>query len=232
MSVDISQIHGILKDKTRAHILELLAQKGSASYGEFMSLLEMTHTGNLNYHLKVLGDLLQKGEDGSYSLSEKGKVAFELLGKFQTAAGVNGRMKTAGLRGMYIAAGVTLPIIAVLTYLLNPSLVAVPIFVLVAVYGYFLLIFSYGRWKRYFETGKPPGSVRTRRIAMIYLFALLFFFVNVGCLGFAEFFYPVINTYPPYFLTIVGAGPGIVIGAFVGDLIGRRRNYEPITWPL
>lgn len=197
-----------------------------------MSLLGMSHTGSLNYHLKVLGDLLQKGEDGSYSLSEKGKVAVELLGKFQTTASVNGRLKTAGLRGMYIAAGVALPMIAVLTYLLNPSLVAAPIVVLLVVYGYFLMIFSYGRWKRYFETGKPPGSVRTRRIAMIYIFALVFFFVNVGLLGLAESFYPVIHTYPPYLLTIVGAGPGIVIGAFVGDLIGRRRNYEPVTWPL
>ena len=41
----------------------------------------------MNYHLKVLGDLVDKDEQtGYYTLSEKGRIALALLGKFQSAA--------------------------------------------------------------------------------------------------------------------------------------------------
>lgn len=87
MSVDLPHLHGILKDKTRAKILELLEQRGLLSYVELQNLLEIPHTGKLNYHLKILGDLISKDEQsGQYGLSEKGKVAVTLLGKFQTMA--------------------------------------------------------------------------------------------------------------------------------------------------
>lgn len=73
-----------MKDKTRAKILELLEQRGQVSYMQLQTMLEVSHTGKLNYHLKVLGDLISKDERGGlYSLSEKGKVAVTLLGKFQ-----------------------------------------------------------------------------------------------------------------------------------------------------
>jgi hypothetical protein len=36
----------------------------------------------MNYHLKVLGDLLQKNEEGRYLLSEKGRLASRLLLEF------------------------------------------------------------------------------------------------------------------------------------------------------
>lgn len=84
MSVDLPHLHGILKDKTRGRILELLEQRGRLSYVELQNLLEVSHTGKLNYHLKILGDLISKDEQsGQYSLSEKGGVAVILLGKFQ-----------------------------------------------------------------------------------------------------------------------------------------------------
>jgi len=37
-----------------------------------------------DYHLKVLGDLISKDENGQYGFSDKGRVAVALLGKFQT----------------------------------------------------------------------------------------------------------------------------------------------------
>jgi len=67
--------------------LELLEERGRLSYVELQNLLEVPHTGKLNYHLKVLGDLISKDEQsGQYSLSEKGRAAVALLGKFQTMA--------------------------------------------------------------------------------------------------------------------------------------------------
>jgi len=85
--VDLSRLHGVLKDKTRAAILLTLDQKGTLSYSEILQSLEIRHTGKLNYHLKVLGDLVGKdGLTGRYSLTEKGKVAVALLGKFRVEA--------------------------------------------------------------------------------------------------------------------------------------------------
>jgi hypothetical protein len=85
MSVDISQLHNVLRDSTRAKILELLNERTSLSYVELQELLQIGHTGKLNYHLKVLGDLLVKDErTGRYSLGEKGTLAVALLSKFQT----------------------------------------------------------------------------------------------------------------------------------------------------
>jgi hypothetical protein len=87
MSVDISQLHNVLRDSTRARILELLNERTSLSYVELQELLQIGHTGKLNYHLKVLGDLLVKDEhSGQYSLGEKGMLAVALLSKFQTVS--------------------------------------------------------------------------------------------------------------------------------------------------
>jgi len=90
MSVDISRLHDVLRDRTRARILELLEERGSLSYVEMQNFLQIAHTGKLNYHLKVLGDLVVKdSQSGRYSLAEKGKIAVQLLSKFQTATYVS-----------------------------------------------------------------------------------------------------------------------------------------------
>jgi hypothetical protein len=59
----------------------LLATRGSLSYTELMEQLDVL-TGILNYHLKVLGDLIEKNESGQYLLTEKGKLASRLLVEF------------------------------------------------------------------------------------------------------------------------------------------------------
>jgi hypothetical protein len=90
MSVDISQLHSVLRDRTRSRILELLDERTSLSYVELQNLLQITHTGKLNYHLKILGDLVTKdSQTGRYSLGEKGKIAVQLLAKFQTVTEVS-----------------------------------------------------------------------------------------------------------------------------------------------
>jgi len=85
MGIDLRRLHGVLKDKTRARILELLEQNESLDYSGLQDQLGISHTGTLNYHLKVLGDLLAKDElSGKYSLSEKGRIAASLLHRFAT----------------------------------------------------------------------------------------------------------------------------------------------------
>jgi DNA-binding transcriptional ArsR family regulator len=66
--VDWSSLHKILNDATRRNVLELLAEKDALSYTEIMALLQVTNTGRLNYHLKALGALLSKDDQGKYQL--------------------------------------------------------------------------------------------------------------------------------------------------------------------
>jgi DNA-binding transcriptional ArsR family regulator len=82
MNSGLGSLHKILKDDTRRKIILLLNEKGSLSYTDLMDDLEVVSTGLLNYHLKVLDDLLSKNEKGEYMLTEKGKLASRLLLEF------------------------------------------------------------------------------------------------------------------------------------------------------
>lgn len=82
MSCGFETFHKILKDETRRQIIHLLNDKGSLCYTDLLDGLEVVSTGLLNYHLKVLGDLLSKNHGGEYILTEKGKLASRLLTEF------------------------------------------------------------------------------------------------------------------------------------------------------
>jgi hypothetical protein len=83
MASDLGSLHRILKDPTRRRILSALDEKGPLAYVEILGLLEIEHTGKLNYHLKLLGDLISKDDNGRYSLTEKGKLAVQVTSTFQ-----------------------------------------------------------------------------------------------------------------------------------------------------
>jgi hypothetical protein len=82
MDVDLASLHKILKDPTRRNIVLHLSKKGQLAYVELMNILEITNTGKINYHLKMLGNLIEKGEDGKYRLTERGQLASQMLEKF------------------------------------------------------------------------------------------------------------------------------------------------------
>ncbi len=87
-TVDISNLPSILKDQSRRKIILALEQRGPLTYTELLNILDTAHTGRLNYHLKMLGDLIVKDEVSSkYRLSQKGELASQLLTK---GFGVNG----------------------------------------------------------------------------------------------------------------------------------------------
>jgi len=83
LAIDIDSLHTVLKDPTRRKILAALNDKGTISYVEMLELLEIEHTGKLNYHLKQLRDLISKDGDGRYVLTEKGKLACQVMSRFQ-----------------------------------------------------------------------------------------------------------------------------------------------------
>lgn len=89
MSSGISSLHKILKDENRRKIMLQLQEKGSISYVDLMKILGITNTGKMNYHLKVLGDLIAKNEDGKYLLTEKGKLATRMLLEFNNKTSPN-----------------------------------------------------------------------------------------------------------------------------------------------
>lgn len=80
--VNWSSLHRILSDTTRRSILELLSEKDALGYTEMMTALGVTNTGRLNYHLKALGDLVSKDEEGRYRLTERGRLAVNLFKTF------------------------------------------------------------------------------------------------------------------------------------------------------
>jgi hypothetical protein len=59
-----------------------LLEKKELAYMDLMNLVEITNTGKLNYHLKILGDLIEKNENGKYHLTEKGQLTSQFLLRF------------------------------------------------------------------------------------------------------------------------------------------------------
>lgn len=82
MELNWSSLHKTLGDATRRSIVELLSGKETLSYTEMMAILRITNTGRLNYHLKELKDLISKDVEGRYRLTDKGKVAANMLRTF------------------------------------------------------------------------------------------------------------------------------------------------------
>ena len=84
-----------------------LNEKGSLSYTDLMESLQISSTGTLNYHLKVLGDLIEKDEAGQYRLAEKGKLASRFLTEFPEQDG-SLKAKQVWWRRFWVAA-ITIP---------------------------------------------------------------------------------------------------------------------------
>ncbi len=82
LTVDLESLNRILKHPIRRKIVLALLEKKELAYGDLMNLTEVENTGKLNYHLKILGDLICKNDSGKYLLTEKGQLASQMLLKF------------------------------------------------------------------------------------------------------------------------------------------------------
>ena len=54
VDVDYGSLSNVLKNQTRKKIILELSNAKCTSYLELMNLVEVSHTGKFNYHLKVL----------------------------------------------------------------------------------------------------------------------------------------------------------------------------------
>jgi DNA-binding transcriptional ArsR family regulator len=118
MKNGVASLYNILKDETRRKMIHLLNEKGHLSYTDFMRELEISNTGRLNYHLKVLNDLILKREDGQYALSEKGKVAWCLLLEFPEKNTQPSQIKLRWRRIFWTATGTLTALIALVNLIL------------------------------------------------------------------------------------------------------------------
>ncbi|MCW4006393.1 MAG: hypothetical protein NWF04_07355 [Candidatus Bathyarchaeota archaeon] len=92
MGVENEALLDVLKHPIRRKTIIALSKTHSLSYTELMKQTQAANTGKLNYHLKILADLIEKDQNGKYHLTQKGQNAAQLL----TAA--NKKTNTAALR--------------------------------------------------------------------------------------------------------------------------------------
>lgn len=82
LSVDLESLHKIIKHPIRHKIVLTLLEKKELTHMDLMNIVAVENTGKLNYHLKILGDLVAKNGNRKYHLTEKGQLASELLLRF------------------------------------------------------------------------------------------------------------------------------------------------------
>ena len=82
MSITFESLSNVLKHRVRQKIILVLSEQGTISYVDLMNVVGIANTGKFNYHLKILGDLINKDENGKYVLSGKGQLAVQFLQKF------------------------------------------------------------------------------------------------------------------------------------------------------
>jgi len=92
MSSDFKSWRKIFNDETNRKALVLLNEKGALTSEELMNALNMT-ASLLGYHLKVLNDFLMKTIDDKYVLSEKGKQAYQMLDQLSENTKLSRRWK-------------------------------------------------------------------------------------------------------------------------------------------
>jgi len=124
MTAEFATLHKILKDQTRQTILKCLKDKGPLPYVELMKLGQIENTGRANYHLKALSALVEKQSDGRYGLTEKGRLALDLLDNFSENGVHKGRRKNTWKKVAAIIAVVCIVIAPVSVYWYNAQLTA------------------------------------------------------------------------------------------------------------
>ena len=218
MSQGITSLHKILKDKTRQKIITLLAAKGSLSYTELLEQLDVL-TGVLNYHLKVLGDLLEKNTSGLYLLSEKGQLAYRVLTEFPS-----GQPKVVDKR--IYKAWIILTVASVILLILNGYFLNMPVERTALALAILLLATAAAFYVRV-----QPSTSGNR---------IFFVAVGAGCLGFllwATVTLIILHTGIRWTIlkTTGNLGNDLfalasliicwVIGGYIGDWLGKRRAY-------
>jgi DNA-binding transcriptional ArsR family regulator len=237
MSLNIDALHKILKDKTRSKIILLLSEKGSLSYSSLMETLGVNSTGTLNYHLKILGDLLTKSEDGHYLLSQKGHLAAKILTEFPNENDKLQKQKKQKRFWTVAALSQIVYLVTVLTFYYL-SYIDFSRLVMSAVMFLGSIGIAYLGYTMPDRTPEPGSEEERKKFKKFYPLAGGF----VGLV--TAFFGTVIATLVslrlggPNFLKIIDGpfeivtyiGGLTVVGAILGYIIGKHNGFEKPKW--
>jgi DNA-binding transcriptional ArsR family regulator len=220
MTSAIESLHKILKDETRRKIVLLLNEKGSLGYTDLMDSINVVSTGTLNYHLKVLGNLIEKSPSGVYQLTERGKLAYRILTEFpdQENPPQDKRIYKAWL--VFAVATVTLSILTgyFLKIPLERQVITLTILLLSFGFAFYIRIKPSRSGNRafYISIGALGiGFVLWFLIASLVLFSGLRWQIVDATGNFGDNF--------TVFTTLIICW---IVGGFIGDLIGKSRNYK------
>jgi len=83
LNASFDSFRDVLKHPIRRKIILSLSEGRRISYVDLMHLVGVSNTGKFNYHLNILGDLIEKDENGRYCLSDKGRFAVQFLRRFE-----------------------------------------------------------------------------------------------------------------------------------------------------
>ncbi len=207
------------------------------SYTRLLEESEIYSTGLLNYHLKIIGDLLEKNNIGEYILTEKGKIASKLLEEYPKDNTGNRRITFEPKFLIVFAVFNTINLVAVTSlYLLG--LINFGFFI-ATVIGFAGAITVTCIGYRY---GMPPAKIIEKNSNM-----LLYIIFGAAISGFFALFgtafISVISTSMggPNVLRLIGRSHFhvafyclslTVIGASVAYLIGKQRSFSRPKWVI
>ena len=241
MSSGLASLHKILKDETRRKTVLLLSQKGVLSYTELMDELGIASTGMLNYHLKVLGDLLVKNEAGQYSLTERGKLAARFLTEFPDEN--NQLEKRKRQRIFWTAVGISQIITLFTVWTLHYSgyidFANAVRSTVAAISGVALAYLGYRAWSNRPE----PGSKSERfRMKIAYTAGGAWLVLFIGFFGPVLFTLVSMRLGGPNVFRLIDAAVGgtlyfllllflaLPIGGVIGYYLGKRNGFSKPRW--
>ena len=229
MNNGLASLHRILKDETRSKIILLLQEKGSLSYTDLMSALGIANTGKLNYHLKVLDDLVSKNADGQYLLTEKGKLAMRLLTEFPEQSRKQMGLKPKWWRKFWIAMGITTVLITITNLIMyflgyvNLTMLFQSFLVFLAMIGILYMVqhitIEVLSEKNRSRLLKANNFARGIVVGFFLWFALTF---SVVYSGFSRMIYDVLGRELEIVIALSSLILCLVIGTFIGKWLAKR----------
>ena len=181
--VDFESFSDVLKHPIRRKIVLALYTAKGLTYMDLINAAEVANTGKFNYHLKLLADLIQKDDQGKYTLTEKGQLAAQFLQKFpeKNIPPTTLRMADAALIGLAGFALTALNPALWTGLLLQAQKITVPLFVLpiflLVSFFYGLLVPSAIMWLLSVRRAHSHEMYNLLRAPLVALVPLIFFTV-------------------------------------------------------
>ncbi|MDH5713089.1 MAG: winged helix-turn-helix domain-containing protein [Candidatus Bathyarchaeota archaeon] len=117
----VSELFEKISHPTRVKILKLL-KASPLSFSQLKNNLGIESSGNVDHHLKKLGDLIYLDSDGLYKISDEGKEAMRAIKSIESSFAVKETYPVAQSRRIF---GVLLMLLAIFTFAVTIMAVAV-----------------------------------------------------------------------------------------------------------